>query len=405
MSSSHPYSPTSSMRGPRIMFYGHDSFGLGHLRRCLTLADSLRDRLPDASILIVTGSPCATQFPVPEGVDVLKLPSVTKEGAHYVSLRLGFDMESMLRLRSKTVLAAFESFEPDLLLVDHTPIGLRGELQETLASAKQQGIPCVLGLRDVIDSPLHVAREWSHPRIREALAESYQDVLVYGDTRVFDMRREYPVPPELRERVHHVGYVVRPESSLEPSPGVKEVLFTTGGGGDGLDRIEAYLRSLVGREVSWRSRIVIGPLADDKRASAAEELAARIEGVSTIRFDPDLRTHIAQADVVVAMAGYNTCAEILASGKPAVLLPRTTPRREQFVRATRLKSFGVAECLVRSGLTRIPETVQKLLDGGLRRDISVDLGGAERTADIIANRIGAGEASESISHGGQACNR
>jgi predicted glycosyltransferase len=40
------------------------------------------------------------------------------------------------------------------------------------------------------------------------------------------------------------------------------------------------------------------------------------------------------------MAGYNSCSEILQSGVPAVLLPRSFPRKEQLIRATRLADLG-----------------------------------------------------------------
>jgi len=65
----------------------------------------------------------------------------------------------------------------------------------------------------------------------------------------------------------------------------------------------------------------------------------------------------------------------------------------------------VAECLVRSGLTRIPETVNKLLEAGVRPELRVDMGGADRTADIVAKMLGAGDSSESISPGGKACSQ
>jgi predicted glycosyltransferase len=47
-----------------------------------------------------------------------------------------------------------------------------------------------------------------------------------------------------------------------------------------------------------------------------------------------------QVDAIVSMAGYNTCAEILQSGLPAVLLPRSFPRREQLIRAKRMAELG-----------------------------------------------------------------
>ena len=44
---------------------------------------------------------------------------------------------------------------------------------------------------------------------------------------------------------------------------------------------------------------------------------------------------MARAAGVVAMGGYNTFCEILSFDKPALIVPRTVPRLEQFIRASR----------------------------------------------------------------------
>ncbi len=74
-------SESRALWDPKVMFYCHDTYGLGHLRRTLTLAQGLRNRSPAMSQLIVTGSPVAQSFPYPEGADYIKLPSVVKVGA------------------------------------------------------------------------------------------------------------------------------------------------------------------------------------------------------------------------------------------------------------------------------------------------------------------------------------
>ena len=48
---------------------------------------------------------------------------------------------------------------------------------------------------------------------------------------------------------------------------------------------------------------------------------------------------------VVAMGGYNTFCEILSFDKPALFLPRTHPRMEQFIRAERARELGIARVL------------------------------------------------------------
>ena len=46
------------------------------------------------------------------------------------------------------------------------------------------------------------------------------------------------------------------------------------------------------------------------------------------------------------MGGYNTFCEILSFDKRALIVPRTRPRLEQFIRASRSQEFGLVKMLV-----------------------------------------------------------
>jgi predicted glycosyltransferase len=54
---------------------------------------------------------------------------------------------------------------------------------------------------------------------------------------------------------------------------------------------------------------------------------------------------MARAAGVVAMGGYNTFCEILSFDKPALIVPRTTPRLEQAIRARRAAELGLVSVL------------------------------------------------------------
>src|SRR6185436_2425762 len=220
----------------RFLLYSHDSWGLGHLRRSLTLATGLIEAVPDAEVLLITGSPCATLFPIPPRIGLVKIPSVSKgANGEYVPRSLAGTIGETLELRRNLILEAYRSFRPTLVLVDHKLIGLQGEAYEMLRRARADGVHTVLGIRDVIDSPGAVAVEWSGEKCRWALSEGYERVCVYGSPEVFDTRLEYPIPPELGERVEFLGYVVRPLPAATPplSSGRPKVLVTMGGGEDG----------------------------------------------------------------------------------------------------------------------------------------------------------------------------
>jgi predicted glycosyltransferase len=54
---------------------------------------------------------------------------------------------------------------------------------------------------------------------------------------------------------------------------------------------------------------------------------------------------MARAAGVVAMGGYNTFCEILSFDKRALIVPRTAPRLEQFIRAKRAAELGLLSML------------------------------------------------------------
>ena len=125
----------------------------------MTLAEALAASLPNVSVLIATGSPCSSHFDLPERVEVLKLPSVTKDaGGGYVSRSLPCSLDEIIELRSRLLLETFRAYRPHLLVVDHQVVGLKGELLGVLAEARSTRTPSILGMRDIIDEPaVHVS--------------------------------------------------------------------------------------------------------------------------------------------------------------------------------------------------------------------------------------------------------
>ena len=49
------------------------------------------------------------------------------------------------------------------------------------------------------------------------------------------------------------------------------------------------------------------------------------------------------------MGGYNTFCEILSFDKPALIVPRTAPRLEQYIRASRAADLGLVSMLSDDG--------------------------------------------------------
>lgn len=347
---------TIGRRDGRVVLYGHDTMGLGHLRRNLALASALR-AVGSAAVLVVTGASEVGRFPLPPGVDVLVLPGVAKgTDGSYRSRRLAAPLDDVVRLRRGVLRAALTAFAPDLVVVDKVARGFRGELEPALRRLRKGGTRLVLGLRDVLDAPAAATAEWRRQRTTEALREFYDEVWVYGDRRVSDLAADCAVPPSVRHLLTYTGFLAagRPAAEVAPPPEGRFTLCLLGGGQDGAELARTFARAP--RPAGTTSVLVTGPYLPP---TVAEGLRGT-PGLRVVGFCPDPVAWARRAAAVVCMGGYNTVTELLATDVPVLVVPRVTPRAEQLVRARRLSERGAVDDLHPADLT------PALLGGWLR---------------------------------------
>jgi predicted glycosyltransferase len=369
--------------GLRFLFYCHDTFGLGHFRRTLSLAKHFTTTLPDAEALIVTGSPLAHAFELPPRVDYIKLPTVTKRSdGTYAAHSLALDFPAIRDLRAALLREAAQAYHPDVFLVDHAPLGLKKEALPTLTYLRttHPTCLCVLGLRDILDASYLVRQSWTQEGVYSALEQLYHLILVYGSQQFFDIVTEYALSPTVARRVRFCGYLDRLKTAFSENgathtnPRVTSlrhelapytdrlVVLTAGGGGDGFPLMQTYLLGLGQLEKpAFTSVLVTGPLMEANEVRLLRELAANLPA-DTVRIEsflPNPLLLFSAADLVVSMAGYNTVCELLALGQRTLLVPRFTPRQEQLVRATLLAERGLVHMLHPEHLT--PERLMDLV--------------------------------------------
>src|SRR5579862_460601 len=88
----------------RVLIYSHDSFGLGHLRRCRAIAHAIVDRYTGVSVLILSGSPIIGSFDFLPRVDFVRIPGVVKltNGEHQ-SLGLHIESDQTMAIRAEII--------------------------------------------------------------------------------------------------------------------------------------------------------------------------------------------------------------------------------------------------------------------------------------------------------------
>lgn len=364
----------------KLLVYSHDTYGLGNIRRMLAICHHLLEVIPELSILLVTGSPVIHSLRLPSLLDYIKLPCLTRVGrGEYKTKYLSDNIGDAIRLRSDLILSAVRNFKPDMLMVDKKPMGVKGELADTLnyLQSKQPEAKQLLILRDILDSPQTIKSNWTRNGHYEAIKKHYDSVLILGERKVFDPVCEYDFPTSVAGKVEFCGYIrreaephirERTRSRLQINEAEKLVLVTSGGGQDGYSLIENYLSAVRSAPADrrFKSLLVCGPEMPSDQRAILQQQAANERDVMFQEFAGDMIGLMAAADVVISMGGYNSICEILSLKKRAIIIPRFRPTEEQWIRADRLSRLGYFKTIHPDELT--PELLLNALLESLTSD-------------------------------------
>ncbi len=336
-----------------ILMYSHDTYGLGHIRRTMSIANHLRDA--NTNILILTGSPIAGRFSFPKQVDFVRIPGMIKKtNDEYRSLSIRIEAKQALKIRTDIIRATAKTFQPDLFIVDKEPLGLKKEVLPTLKWLKKYNpsTRCVLGLRDILDHEDVIKKDWKSKGVYHYLDTLYDEIWVYGNQNIYDPTDLYAIPADVQQKVHFTGYIPRKKMCRNTREKIRKqfrvfdddtfILVTTGGGGDGCEVLDHFIsmHDYFPASLPFKSVIITGPFMP-KKAREKFKKRARRHGIKTLPFHARLEEVMKAADLVISMGGYNTVCEILTQKTPALIIPRETPRQEQLIRA---------ECLHKRGL-------------------------------------------------------
>jgi predicted glycosyltransferase len=312
-------------------------------------------------------------------------------------------MAGLTAERSGIVSATLLRLRPHVFLVDHAPLGIKGELRLALEMAREElgGTRTVIGLRDIVDDSAVVRRTWKEQDIYGVLEHFYDQILIYGSRELYDVTSHYGFSDALAERTIFAGYIAK-DRSLEPRlaaeaawphalrAGDVRILVMGGGGADAEPLFGAFLDAWpdIIAGAPGQALLVMGPLMPAVTATAIEKRVADASAIEIIRDSKSMLSLISTADAVVSMGGYNSVVEVVSALKPLVICPRESPRKEQLVRARVIAELGLARVvrIDREGSRSLARAVLQAIEDGpppasaLR---GIDLGGADRVAELL----------------------
>jgi predicted glycosyltransferase len=343
---------------PKLIFYCHVLFGLGHLMRTLRIAEAVL-RLGNCDCTLITSCKGLDRIPRDPRLKIVALPPVRVSDSGHFYAEAESDSEDVMKVRSQCILEYLASHRPDLVLIDHVPFGLGNELVATLLEAQHQnwrtqfvwGIP-------YIDEEL---RPLKSRRYRTALS-TYGSTLAYSDPKWLEIFPHYERfgLPEIQE---YVGIVS--QSPLPPLQTDDTVVVGVTGSGVGGRRLlslmlEARDRLPASRRI--RLRFVAGLLGHEPQL---REMLTERPDVELLA-DAPIEEVIRDASLVVSRAGYNSAYTLAQTDLPTILVPLTERHayREQSER-TRLLAELPAIWHLEENASDVVREMATLMEQGL----------------------------------------
>ena len=328
----------------KIMHYCQHVLGVGHYIRSMEIAAAFRSH----QVLFVEGGEPLPDFTPPGHIQRMFLPPIMMD-ANFSSIRsAAADIEAAKTERRQLLAKAFSEFAPDVLMIELFPFGrkyFQFELVPLLKSIRAENLPVmvVCSLRDILVEKKDPASY--EQRVLDILNTYFDLLLIHSDALIFSLEESFQRSPQITIPVEYTGFVTRKAPAARRHE--QRVLIVASGGGSnvGRDLLAASIRAVQRLDdETIRLRAFMGPFMDDADRGFLCGLAEPDQRTRVQPFATDFLSELAQADLSISMAGYNTCMDILSAGVKALVYP-FAQNREQAFRAAKLEQLGVLEVL------------------------------------------------------------
>ena len=328
----------------RILIYCHDSFGLGRMRRCWTVANALVGQFKGLFVLIVSGSQVPTTMGMRARVDFVKIPSLIKlYDGQYTDMDDHIDLSATKAIRQTIIRNTATSFDPDMMIVHDEPFGLADDIEDTLKDLKARDRTLTLALPDFVDAGKALTAD-----ALTAIDSLYDKVWVYGSPGMCRPFGALEPPGTLAAKINHTGYLkrsVRPPSPSPDMPFTNPFILVTSDSSDEKPDLIDWVLNAYERDPTLPHPVllVLNPLMPQARRKLIRGRAARFGNVEVLDFDDRFGALMPQAVGVIAPAGYDLFCQIMSLDKRAILV--SEPGTVRAMRAERAAELDLAAML------------------------------------------------------------
>lgn len=386
----------------RLLFYCQYLLGMGHLVRSMEIVRGLTE----FEVCFLNGGQMVAGFDLPAGVEVINLPPI-KSDAEFRQLHTldgEKSLEEIKAIRAERILAEYDRFRPDVLVIELFPFGrlkFAFELIPLLERARADGgVKVACSLRDILVGQLDPQR--FEERVCQRMNQYFDLLLIHSDPRVQVLDQTFGSVDKIECPIRYTGFVAQSakpdgEASREPMMrgSEKKIVVSVGGGRVGGELIECAIdaSALITEILPHRMLIFAGPYPSPEEFQQLQAKIAAKPNIKLARYTTDFPSYLKRADLSISMAGYNTCMNIVAAGVPAIVYPFTSgDNHEQMLRAEKLCELDIVEVIRQDELdpAALAEKMLLTLKKPKPPIASLDLNGVEKTAQALAELVSEG---------------
>lgn len=375
-----------------VLLYAQALSGVGHYVRSFEIARSLAR---DHAVLLVDGG---RRVPRPGADEVprLQLPRIVRGAQGIEPLESWAPLEAVWAERAARLQGAIAALRPHVVVIEHYPFSkwdLASEVAGLLSAARaaRPQVAVVCSVRDIVrqtrfeDCPADVYAA----RVLRDLERDFTAVMVHGEEALTPLAAHFPLAAALRIPVCYTGIVAERAGTTrtdgraagEAVSAGPYILVSSGGGSDPLDLAAATAAALSHPRMQGQGAHTLVVC----RGLGQPPGPGRSPGPWIERpFSDDFLNLLAGAALSISYAGYNTCANVLATGRRALLAVHPA-MSDQGDRAAIMQRLGAARVLAREDLA--PQALAQSIHAALAAIVptaAVRLDGAEQSAAFLA---------------------